>query len=404
MRWILRSVLGMVLVSSFTLNAQRAKTQPSITVNPSHQVFESTNLWNAGVGGYQTYRIPGIITTKRGTILAYTSARKSPKDWADIDIVMRRSTDGGVTWEPSRIFVGEGRGVTDNPVAIPDAQTGAIHFLFQRDYAHCFYMRSDDDGLTFSKPVDITSVFEEFRREYDWHVIAPSVGHALQLRSGRLLVPLWMSLGAPSEPNSREHRPSEVATIYSDDHGKTWKRGAIIAKTTEEYPNPGEAMAVELSDGRVMINIRNESKGHRRLISISPDGISDWTEPRFAEQLFEPVCAASVIAVKRSSSDDKPLLLFSNPDSENIPGEIENRRRARQNLTVQSSKDDGTSWQTKKVIDPGVAGYSDLSQGADGTIYLIYENGAVDGSDTINDHIVFARFNLAWLFDGVVPQ
>ncbi len=124
------------------------------------ELFESTNLWNAGIGGYQTYRIPGIVVSKRGVIIAYTSARRTLDlgDWSNIDIVLRRSSDGGRTWEPSRRIAGDSHGTTDNPVAIVDRQTGALHFLFQKNYARCYYMQSQDDGRTFSSPVDITYV------------------------------------------------------------------------------------------------------------------------------------------------------------------------------------------------------------------------------------------------------
>lgn len=362
--------------------------------------FESANLWNARDGGYETYRIPGLVVTPRGSVLAYASARVSPGDWSDIDVVMRRSTDGGQTWSASRVLVGDTKGVTDNPVAIADAQTGAVHFLFQHDYERCYYMRSDDDGKSFSKPVDITDVFEKFRPEYDWHVIAPGVGHALQLKSGRLLVPVWMSTGVPLGPHQRAHRPSAVATIYSDDHGKTWNRGAIVLNTTQEWPNPSESMAVQLSDGRVMLNIRNESSRRRRLVSISPDGISNWSKPQFDEQLFEPICAASIIAAPQLGADNRPLLLFSNPDSEQIAGNGKMPYTARQFLTVRTSTDDGKTWATKKLIDPGVTGYSDLAVAPDGTIFILYESGSVNGSETNNAHLILARFNRAWLMSN----
>lgn len=360
-------------------------------------LFESTNLWNARDGGYETYRIPGIVVTPRGSVLAYASARVSPGDWSDIDIVLRRSTDGGKTWSPSRVLVGDTKGVTDNPVAIPDRQTGAVHFLYQHDYEHCYYMRSDDDGKSFSKPVDITAVFEKFRPEYDWHVIAPGVGHALQLKSGRLLVPVWISIGMPTGPHQRAHRPSAVATIYSDDHGKTWNRGAIVLNTSQEWPNPSESMAVQLSDGRVMLNIRNESSRRRRLVSISPDGISNWSKPQFDDQLFEPICAASIIAAPQLRVGGRTLLLFSNPDSEDIPGTGKMPYTARQFLTVRTSADDGMTWATKKLIDPGITGYSDLAVAPDGTIFVLYESGSIKGSETNNAHLILARFNRAWL-------
>src|SRR5580698_1680757 len=267
-----------------------------LAASPSEQ-FESTNLWNAGVAGYQTYRIPGIVVSKRGVVIAYTSARRTLElgDWSNIDIVLRRSVDAGRTWEPSRRIAGDSHGTTDNPVALVDRQTGVLHFLFQKNYARCYYMQSKDDGRTFTEAVDITDVFEKFRPEYDWHVIAPGVGHAIQLKSGRLLVPVWLAIGAKEGPIARAHRPSAVATIYSDDHGKTWKRGDIIVNNSPEIPNPSESMAVQLADGRVMMSIRNESARNRRVYSISNDGATHWSKPEFDEGLFEPICAASMV-------------------------------------------------------------------------------------------------------------
>ena len=237
------------------------------------------------------------MATPRGTIIAYTSARRNLDlgDWSNIDIVLRRSTDSGRTWEPSRRIAGDSNGTTDNPVAIVDHQTGVIHFLFQENYAHCFYLRSTDDGRSFSNPVDITYVLEQFRRDYDWHVIAPGPGHAIRLRNGRLLVPIWMSIGNQEAPNVRAHRPSAVATIYSDDHRRTWERGDIIDNSSDEIPNPDESSAVQLADGRLMMNTRNESPRHRRIISISPDGISHWSTPKFDEHLYEPVCEVGYV-------------------------------------------------------------------------------------------------------------
>jgi sialidase-1 len=361
--------------------------------------FESTNLWNGGVDGYETYRIPGIVVSKRGVIIAYTSARRNLDlgDWSNIDIVLRRSTDGGRTWEASRRIAGDSKGTTDNPIAIVDQQTGAIHFLFQKNYAHCYYMRSNDDGRSFSDPVDITYVFEQFHPEYNWNVIAPGVGHAIQLRSGRLLVPIWMADGKSEGPVVRAHRPSAMATIYSDDHGKTWKRGDIIASNSEETPNPSEAMAVELADGRVMIDIRNESTRHRRLVAISPDGISHWSHPTFDQQLFEPVCAASIERYSVQPPGDRNRILFSNPDSQGVPGVGPNQFNSRENLTLRMSYDEGQTWPVKRVIDTGVTGYSDLAVGPDHTIYCIYESGAIRGNQGDNAHVIVAQFNLAWL-------
>jgi sialidase-1 len=120
-----------------------------------------------------------------------------------------------------------GKTTADNPTAIVDRQTGAVHFLYQIDYARCYYVRSDDDGLSFTAPVDITATFEQFRKEYDWNVIAPGPGHGIQLKNGRLLVPVWLSTGG------HKHRPSCQATIYSDDHGRTWSAVRLIEPTND---------------------------------------------------------------------------------------------------------------------------------------------------------------------------
>lgn len=360
--------------------------------------FTSVNLWTANVGGYTTYRIPGIVVTKRGVILAYTSARRGTSDWADIDIVMRRSTDNGRTWGPSQRIAGDGHGTTDNPIAITDYQNGSVVFLYQQNYERCYMMRSSDDGKTFTKPVDITSVFEAFRPQFDWHVIAPGVGHAIQLRSGRLLVPVWMALGARTSPTSRAHRPSAIATIYSDDHGKTWQAGDMIAVNSDDLPNPSESMAVQLPDGRVYLSIRNESEKHRRAFAISADGAHHWTKPELTGALYEPICAASIARYAISLKDPDTRILFSNPDSEDLKAQDPKRAgRLRQNLTLRMSFDGAKTWPVSRVIDAGVAGYSDVAVGRDKSIYVLYEEGAIHNSETDNAREVLVHFTLNWL-------
>ena len=127
-----------------------------------------------------------------------------------------------------------------------DVKTGAVHLLFCHEYMRCFYRKSDDGGRTFSPPVEITSTFEPFRRHYDFKVLATGPGHGIQLATGRLVVPVWLSTGT----GGHAHRPSVVATITSDDHGATWQCGQIVAGETDPLVNPSEAQAVELTDGR----------------------------------------------------------------------------------------------------------------------------------------------------------
>lgn len=365
-------------------------------------------LFATGQGGYAHYRIPGIIVTRKGTILAYAEARKSLRgDWGTTDIVLRRSTDRGATWSPFRVIaavdgpkaknpvavvqkLGSDEEVTyNNPVAIADRKSGAVHFLFCLEYMRAFYMRSDDDGQTFSKPVEITSVFDAFRPEYPWKVLATGPGHGIQLRNGRLLVPIWISTGT----GGHAHRPSVTSTIYSDDSGQTWKRGEIAVPDTPDQVFPSETAAAQLSDGRVMLNVRTESKTHRRTVVTSPDGATHWSKPRFDPRLLEPICFGTILSLGGKR------LVFANPDTLDKTGAAAEpgKNRDRKNLTVQFSDDDGATWKSKRVMEPSWSGYSDLAQGSDGTIYHFYELGAKDGMAFQTASLQLAAFPLSWL-------
>ncbi|MBD2703832.1 exo-alpha-sialidase [Spirosoma sp. BT702] len=375
------------------------------TAGPSQEpVFEITaTVFDPGTT-YATTRIPALVMTAKGTLLAFCEARvNNTGDWADIDIVMRRSTDGGKTWEDNVVIAArENKRPTSNCTPIVDRDGKTIHVLYQRNYSNCFYVRSTDDGKTWSAPSDITNAFEQFRPEYNWKVLAPGPGHAIQLQkgahAGRLVVPVWLCEPNPKIPGG-DHRPSCIATVYSDDLGKTWKRGDIITNTTAEIKNPSEHVAIETTDGRVMLNIRTESEPHRRMVAYSADGATGWTKPAFDDELFDPVCMASLIRVSSTDKGGKSRIAFVNPDSENDPEPMNNRgNRKRQNLTVKLSYDDGQSWPVKKVIDPGKAGYSDLAVGPDGMIYCLYETNEAE-KQSWRYRVVLKRFNLAWLTD-----
>ncbi len=283
-----------------------------------------TELFHREQGGFTTYRIPGIVITSKGTVLAYAEARKSERsDWGEERIMLRRSTDRGKTWSPAVVIgeqpgpfpknpaaiakkLGVDEGTTySNAVAIPDKNAGVVHFVYCIEYARAFYMRSDDDGVTFSKPREITAAFDAFRPEYDWKVLATGPGHGIRLKSGRLVIPIWLSLGT----GGGAHRPSVTSTIYSDDRGATWHRGEIAVPDTPEWIFPNETAAAQLDDGRVMLNVRSESKAQRRLITYSADGATHWSHPEFDQQLIEPICFASIAKLPGKR------LLFVNPDN-----------------------------------------------------------------------------------------
>lgn len=174
--------------------------------------LEKIDLFEIGDLGYQRFHIPGVVVTANGTILAWCEARKNDgRDWDDIDILLRRSTDDGKTWsEPRKIAAVDGPktknpfalrlshtdpdSVTyNNPVMIADAD-GTVHMLFCLEYMRCFYQRSKDDGASWSQPVEVTDTFAAFRKDYDWKVLATGPNHSIQLQSGRLVVPVWLSV------------------------------------------------------------------------------------------------------------------------------------------------------------------------------------------------------------------
>ncbi|QDU80396.1 Sialidase precursor [Polystyrenella longa] len=378
-----------------------------------------TDLFHAGEDGYKLFRIPGIVVTEKGTILAYCEARKGDRgDWGRIDVMMRRSTDGGTTWLPAQKIVkveGDlpinpvaaaqnldtpGENTVNNPVAIVDHETGTVHFLYCLEYMRCFYMRSDDEGATWSEPVEITNTFKKFRSDYDWKVIATGPGHGIQLRQGskqgRLVIPVWLSLGT----GGHAHRPSVTSTIFSDDHGKTWQRGEIAIPDNDEYINPNETSVVELADGKVMLNARSESKNNRRLITTSDDGATGWTKPTFDDELLEPICMAGIVRVRHPSNDHPGLIAFSNPDnlSRRDGKEAPGKGRDRMNVSIKLSEDEGQSWMANRTLEEGYSGYSDLAALDDGTILCFYERRSTDGTAPIGSFLLtVARFDEDWV-------
>ena len=370
-------------------------------------LLEKADLFRSGEGGYALYRIPGIVVTSKGTVLAYCEGRKTGKgDWDTIDILLGRSMDAGRTWDPPRVMsnvdgpkpkspLSPAKGSSaagstfSNAVAIAD-RNGSVHLLFCLEYMRCFYLRSDDDGVTFSKPVEITAAFEKFRPEFDWKVIATGPGHGIQLKNGRLVVPMWMSTGT----GAGQHRPSVAATVFSDDHGVTWHGGEIAVPNTAEWVNPNETTAIELADGRVMLNVRSEARAHRRLVTVSEDGAKGWSRPNFDDALLEPICFGSLIRF------DGKRILFSNPynlsraDGKEAPG----KGRDRKNLSVQMSSDEGATWPVRRSLEPEFSGYSDLAVLPDSTVLCFYERGSTDGkSSTRTGLLTMARFNMDWL-------
>ena len=208
-------------------------------------LFEKNDVFPAGMNGIARFRIPGIVVTQKGTVLAYAEARKNnSSDWGEIEVHARRSLDGGRTWEsgkkiahsaeriegnPTKTVGGETEQTVNNPVAIVDRETGAIEFLYCINYARCFSMRSTDDGATWSKPAEITATFEPFREKVDWKVIATGPGHGIQLTS--------YPSGSPTErPAPTRHQPpARYSAMTTAKHGRP-ATSACRTKATSAIP------------------------------------------------------------------------------------------------------------------------------------------------------------------------
>ncbi len=353
-------------------------------------------LRNSGQDGVPAYRIPGLVTTNTGTLIAVYDIRRD--GWgdlpADIDVGMSRSTDGGRTWEPMRVIMDLGNdrrwlgdGVGD-PSVLVDRQTGTIWVagvwshgnqgfhgsrpgLDPEETAQFMLVRSDDDGLTWSEPINITRQV----KDPAWRLLLQGPGCGITTRSGLLVFPAQF-VDADGLPHA--------TVIHSRDRGQTWQIG------TSARSNTTEAQVVELADGTLMLNMR-DNRGGSRAVAVSDDWGQTWQEhPTNRSALPEPVCQASLITIAPhhlSRPDDRAgadWLVFSNPA---VTG------GARRNLTIKGSVDQGMSWPAthQLLIDEGVsAGYSCLTRIDEQTLGILFEGSLAN--------LVFLRIPLADVF------
>ncbi len=325
-----------------------------------------TALFVAGQDGYHSYRIPAIVVTVRGTLLAFCEGRKnSLADHGDIDLLVKRSHDGGKTWSPQEIVWDDANHTIGNPCPVVDRTTGTVWLPFCRDNREVFVTQSTDDGKTWVPAVEITAQVKP--AGWTWYATGPV--HGIQLRSGRLLIP---------SDHRETSKPGIMFShvIYSDDHGATWKVGGSPGEHTDE------CSAVECSDGSVCLNMRSYHKKNRRAVARSRDGGQTWSPVTLDPALVEPTCQGSIVRYQGPRTEGPQPILFSNPAS-----------TQRKKMTVRITRDDCTTWDAGKSLYAGLSAYSDLCVLPDGTIACLYERGQRHAYETIT----LARFTLDWL-------
>jgi len=325
------------------------------------------HIYKAGENGYACFRIPALLTTPDNILLAFAEARRmNCGDAGDIDLVLKRSADGGKTWSAMQVVWSDSTNTCGNPVPILDRSNGRIVLVStwnrgtdhekqimersSKDGRHIYVLTSDDEGKSWSPAREITSSVK--MDNWTWYATGPC--HGLQIGSGmhkgRLVVPV-NHVEAPANQNFSH-------IIYSDDHGATWKLGN---NTPQDMVN--ETTVAEISGGRLMLNMRNANRTLRtRNYSISSDGGETWSDVKHDTTLVEPVCQGTLLNLVY---DKKPVLLFANPA----------HQTKRENLTLRLSYDDGSSWAASKVIHPGPSAYSDIAPYKKKDVAILYESG-----------------------------
>ena len=314
------------------------------------------------------YRIPSMLILPGDIILAFIESRENAMlDWGDIDLVMKRSNNAGQTWSEIIIIRDEGDHTAGNPCPVFDNDTQTVWLPYCVDNKRVFVINSTDYGLTWSIPREITEELNlilsgsTFQLDMEY---GTGPGNGIQLSSGRLIIPSYYF----------DERGSHV--IYSDDHGKTWKKG-------ENLGVGRECQVFESVNGSILINCRTSEDF--RYESWSHDGGETWNTPYLQEDLPEIACMASIFRLTKNDTQDRNRILFSNPS-----------KGSRGHLTLRLSYDEGNSWNVSKIIYTGPSAYSQIAVLSDFTICVFFEQGTYDYRESIQ----FCKITISWLTNG----
>lgn len=349
-------ILMVSVLQSATLRSAEVAKEPALN-----------HIYKAGEDGYACFRIPALLTTQNNVLLAFAEARRvNCGDAGDIDLVLKRSSDGGKTWSAMQVVWSDSTNTCGNPVPILDRSNGRIILVStwnlgtdhekqimertSKKGRHVYVLTSDDEGENWSSAREISPSVK--MDNWTWYATGPC--HGLQIsdgaHKGRLVVPVNHVEALSNENFSH--------IIYSDDHGATWKLGN---NTPQAMVN--ETTVAEIGVGRLMLNMRNANRTLRtRNYSISSDGGQTWSDVKHDTTLIEPVCQGTLLNLAYGK---KPVLLFANPANQT----------KRENLTLRMSYDDGLSWAVSKVIHPGPSAYSDIAGYKKKDVAILYESG-----------------------------
>ncbi len=361
------------------ISLEAAGKQVSIHQSRTIQLYRvATPLRDYGDDGVHSYRIPGLVTSTKGTLLAvYDIRRNTSRDLqGDIDVGLSRSTDGGHSWEPMKVIMDMGEygglpqdqnGIGD-PAILVDQETGHIWVaalwlhgkpgemawfsskpgMTPSETGQLVLVKSEDDGLTWSEPMIITQQM----KEPEWHLFFNGPGKGITMKDGTLIF--------PAQFKDKDQMPHSTI-IYSKDKGKTWNVGSGAKSNTTE------AQVVELQDGSLMLNMR-DNRGGSRSISVTTDLGQTWAEHATSRSaLPEPVCMASII----DNPFEPQMLLFSNPATD----------KGRHHLTIKASLNDGESWPDglQVLLDEGTGwGYSCLTMINEKEVGILYESSVAN--------------------------
>ncbi len=356
---------------------------------------EFSDVFTSGMEGYASIRIPAVLVTRQGTVLAFAEGRVRATDQAENDIITKRSTDGGRTWNTLHVIHDDGAHSLNNPTVVQERDSGRIFLMYQRIPAHLkehstttatglegpdiyrnLLTHSDDDGATWSEPLDITATTKRPQRAT---TIASGPGIGIQLtrgaRKGRLIFPF----------NEGPYWKWQNFAVLSDDAGKTWSYGADVPGALVpdgkggERSQINEVQMVELSDGSVRLDSRQFTGAKVRRTSVSHDGGETWSPVAELPELRDPSCMAGAIRYSYNDGAGLGKILHTGPDS-----------AKRDHGTVYLSLDDGATWPVKRELWPGGFAYSVPTRFADGTVGCLFE------ADDYR-RIIFARFPIAWV-------